>query len=142
MAENIDLMNTQTGGEGETIQLDTQEKITPEQFDVDIQVQDTPEETIPTQPVTEPQQEVVGAQPSQTWSDQQSFQEEPPIPENLQEQAPTEEVDIEQPNTYDEAVVPFGYDDYVAKYTSPEEEVEEFSYDDAIKSDMKTSGLD
>ena len=142
MAENIDLMNTQTGGEGETIQLDTQEKITPEQFDVDIQVQDTPEETIPTQPVTEPQQEVVGAQPSQTWSDQQSFQEEPPIPENLQEQAPTEEVDIEQPNRYDEAVVPFGYDDYVAKYTSTEEEVEEFSYDDAIKSDMKASGLD
>jgi hypothetical protein len=142
MAENIDLMNTQTGGEGETIQLDTQEKITPEQFDVDIKVQDTPEEVMPTQPVTEPQQEVVGAQPSQTWSDQQSFQEEPPIPENLQEQAPTEEVDIEQPNTYDEAVVPFGYDDYVEKYTTPEDEVEDFSYDDAIKSDMKTSGLD
>jgi hypothetical protein len=142
MAENIDLMNTQTGGEGETIQLDTQEKITPEQFDVDIQAQDTPDEVIPTQPVTEPQTEVVGAQPSQTWSDQQSFEEEPPIPENLQEQAPTEEVDIEQPNIYDEAVVPFGYDDYVAKYTSPDDEIEDFSYDDAIKEDMKSSGMD
>jgi len=42
MATNNDLMNTQTGGEGETVQIQTQEQVTPEQFDVNIKAQETP----------------------------------------------------------------------------------------------------
>jgi hypothetical protein len=77
MAENIDLMKTQTGGEGDTVQIQTQEKLTPEQFDVNItsQVQEQPIDPPVQKVMTEPE-----FQPTQTsvFEEQQVFQEEPP----------------------------------------------------------------
>lgn len=101
MAINNDLMNTQTGGEGETIQIQTQEQVTPEQFDVNIKTQDnsidseqptvsteTISETTEKTPVEPPVQrvltepEVTGAVPSEFYEAQSSFNEEAPeIPE-------------------------------------------------------------
>lgn len=91
MALNSDLMNTQTGGEGETVQIQTQEQITPEQFDVKIKAQETPtdseQQVIPTQQPTEPpveppvqregMVEVQGAVPSEFYEAQESFSQPP-----------------------------------------------------------------
>lgn len=91
MALNSDLMNTQTGGEGETVQIQTQEQITPEQFDVKIKAQETPidseQQVIPTQQPTEPpvqppvqregMVEVQGAPPSEFVEAQETFNEVP-----------------------------------------------------------------
>jgi len=91
MATNNDLMNTQTGGEGETVQIQTQEQITPEQFDVKIKAQETPvdseQQVIPTQQPTEPpveppvqregMAEVQGAVPSEFYEAQESFSQPP-----------------------------------------------------------------
>jgi hypothetical protein len=96
MAIDNNLMNTQTGGEGETVQIQTQEKITPEQFDVKITPQQptidseqvTTTETVTEQPIQEPtgppvqremiEQEVVGEKPSEFYAAQESFNEEMP----------------------------------------------------------------
>ena len=87
MALNSDLMNTQTGGEGETVQIQTQEQITPEQFDVNIKTQETPidseQQVIPTEPPVEPpvqregMAEVQGAVPSEFYEAQESFSQPP-----------------------------------------------------------------
>ena len=81
MAINNDLMNTQTGGEGETVQIQTQEPVTPEQFDVNIKAQETPTEETPVEPpvqrqITEP--EVIGAESTGGIADQEAFQGEAP----------------------------------------------------------------
>lgn len=101
MAIDKDLMNTQTGGEGETVQIQTQEKVTPEQFDVKITPQEptadseqvtttetVTEQPIPTEQPIEPpvqrettEQEVVGAEPSEFYQSQASFNK-PPIDES------------------------------------------------------------
>ena len=111
MATNNDLMNTQTGGEGETVQIQTQEQITPEQFDVNIKAQDTPidseQQNIPIEPPVQPpvqreitEQEVVGASPSEFVEAQETFTEEPPsLPESEQTIAPSVIVD-EDPDFY------------------------------------------
>jgi hypothetical protein len=80
MAVNENLMNTQTGGEGDTVQIQTQEQVTPEQFDVKIKAQVEPTEQPPVQPpvqreMAEP--EVVGAQSTGGISDQEAFEEVP-----------------------------------------------------------------
>ena len=95
MAIDKDLMNTQTGGEGETVQIQTQEQVTPEQFDVKITPQEptadseqvTTSETVTEQPISTEQpieppvqretteQEVVGAEPSEFYQSQASFNE-------------------------------------------------------------------
>jgi hypothetical protein len=80
MALNSDLMNTQTGGEGETVQIQTQEKLTPEQFNVNIKAQDTPIDSEP--PIQPPVQregmaEVKNAPPSEFVEAQESFNEAP-----------------------------------------------------------------
>lgn len=91
MALNSDLMNTQTGGEGETVQIQTQEQITPEQFDVKIKAQETPidseQQVIPTQQPTEPpieppvqregMVEVQGAVQPEFYEAQESFSQPP-----------------------------------------------------------------
>lgn len=74
-------MNTQTGGEGETVQIQTQEQVTPEQFDVKIKTQEAPTEEAPVEPpvqrqMTEP--EVIGAESTGGIADQEAFQGEPP----------------------------------------------------------------
>jgi len=101
MAIDKDLMNTQTGGEGETVQIQTQEQVTPEQFDVKITPQEptadseqvtttetVTEQPIPTEQPIEPpvqretiEQEVVGAEPSEFYQSQASFNK-PPIDES------------------------------------------------------------
>jgi len=101
MAIDKDLMNTQTGGEGETVQIQTQENVTPEQFDIKITPQEptadseqvtttetVTEQSIPTdQPIEPPAQrkgmvEVQGAKPSEFYEAQASFNEEPPAIES------------------------------------------------------------
>jgi hypothetical protein len=91
MAIDNNLMNTQTGGEGETVQIQTQEKTTPEQFDVKITPQQpttdseqvTTTETVTEQPIEPPvqtevtEQEVVSEEPSEFVETQQTFNEEP-----------------------------------------------------------------
>jgi hypothetical protein len=97
MAIDKDLMNTQTGGEGETVQIQTQEQVTPEQFDVKITPQEptadseqitttetVTEQPIPTEPPIEPpvqrettEQEVVGSEPSEFYQSQASFNKFP-----------------------------------------------------------------
>jgi hypothetical protein len=80
MALNSDLMNTQTGGEGETVQIQTQEKLTPEQFDVNIKAQETPiDSELPIQPPVqrEGMVEVQNAPPSEFVEAQESFNEVP-----------------------------------------------------------------
>ncbi len=117
MAKNIDLMKTQTGGEGDTVQIQTQEQITPEQFDVNItsQVQEPPVEPPVQKVMTEP--EFQPTQPS-VFEEQQVFQENPPIPADLQQEAPSqivtkqESLDIPIPVL---DIPPFGYESY-AKY--------------------------
>jgi ribosomal protein S18 acetylase RimI-like enzyme len=99
MAIDKDLMNTQTGGEGETVQIQTQEQVTPEQFDVEITPQEsiadseqvTTTETVTEQPIQEPtelpvqgeitEQEVVGDEPSDFYQSQDSFNK-PPVDES------------------------------------------------------------
>lgn len=87
MATDNNLMNTQTGGEGETVQIQTQEQVTPEQFDVKIKAQETStdseQQVVPTEPPVEPpvqregMVEVQGAPPSEFVEAQETFNEVP-----------------------------------------------------------------
>lgn len=147
MTENIDLMNTQTGGEGETVQIQTQEQTTPEQFDVNItsQVQETPVEPPVQKVMTEP--EFKPTQPS-VFEEQQVFQGQPPIPVNLQQEAPTEIVEDLEPLEIPKPVLdipPFGYESY-AKYKEENPDMpEEFFVETPITQlnyDLKKSGTD
>jgi hypothetical protein len=82
MANDKDLMNTQTGGEGETIQIQTQEKVTPEEFDVNIK----------TQNIEQPTNEVISQssqEPPSGIMNQEFFNQQPPLPTNIQEGAPS-----------------------------------------------------
>ena len=147
MAENIDLMNTQTGGEGDTVQIQTQEQTTPEQFDVNItsQVQETPTEPPVQKVMTEP--EFQPTQPS-VFEEQQVFQEEPPIPADLQQEAPSqivteqESLDIPIPVL---DIPPFGYESY-AKYKEENPDMpDEFFVETPMTQlnyDLKKSGAD
>ena len=75
MAE--DLMNTQTGGPGETIQLQPEVKTTPEQFDVKINPP-VDSEPIPTQPIT-PEPQLPIEPPAPVIEEQQTIVEGEPI---------------------------------------------------------------
>jgi hypothetical protein len=115
MAE--DLMNTQTGGPGETIQLQPEVKTTPEQFDVNINPpvdsEPTPEEPItPTEPVTPtpqvatvPTEEESKILPTQTpvVEEPKAMMEEEPIKPAVTREA-TEEVKITTPQMYPSAM--------------------------------------
>lgn len=94
MAVEENLMNTQTGGEGETVQIQTQEPVTPEQFDVNIKAQETPTEETPVEPpvqrqMTEP--EVIGAESTGGISDQEAFQGEAPALPGIEPTIPPSE---------------------------------------------------
>ena len=97
MAVNENLMNTQTGGEGETVQIQTQEPVTPEQFDVNIKAQETPAEETPVEPpvqrqMTEP--EVISAESTGGIADQEAFQGEvPALPGIEPTMPPSEEIE-------------------------------------------------
>jgi hypothetical protein len=82
-----DFMNTQTGGEGETIQLQTDVKSTPEQFDVKLPQQAQGEIVEPSNP--NPQPEVA------TVPNEGEVVEQPPIPFAPVQTEVTEEVKTE-----------------------------------------------
>jgi hypothetical protein len=93
MAVNENLMNTQTGGEGDTVQIQTQEPVTPEQFDVNIKAQVEPTQETPVQPpvqrqMTEP--EVTGAESTGGIADQEAFEQ---VPVSLPEGYPSSILD-------------------------------------------------
>jgi hypothetical protein len=93
MAVNENLMNTQTGGEGDTVQIQTQEPVTPEQFDVNIKAQVEPTQETPVQPPVQremTEQEVVGAESTGGIADQEAFQE---VPVSLPEGSPSSILD-------------------------------------------------
>lgn len=134
MAANNDLMNTQTGGEGETVQIQTQERVTPEQFDVNIKTQETPvdsekvTETITEEPVEPPVQrettdkEFTPTQPS-VFEEQEVFEEEPPaLPESEQAIAPSVIVD-DDPDYYPfQPSSQIEEDEYYYPYISPSQQ--------------------
>lgn len=97
MAE--DLMNTQTGGPGETIQLQPEVKTTPEQFDVKINPP-VDSEPVPTEPVTPTPQ--VATVPTQEES---KIEPTAPIAETPQVPEPTPVIPV-APETPEEPVVP------------------------------------
>ena len=115
MAE--DLMNTQTGGPGETIQLQPEVKTTPEQFDVNINPpvdsEPVPEEPItPTEPVTPtpqvatvPTEEESKILPTQTpvIEEPKSMMGEEPVKTPVTREA-GEEVKITTPQMYPSAM--------------------------------------
>ena len=147
MAEITDLMNTQTGGEGETVQIQTQENVSPDQFDVNIksQVQETPTEPPVQKQMTEP--EFQPTQPS-VFTEQEVFNAEPPIPANLQEGAPTDLVTEQEPLEIPKPILdipPFGYESY-AKYKEENPDMpDEFFVDtptSQINYDLKKSGTE
>ena len=147
MAEITDLMNTQTGGEGETVQIQTQENVSPDQFDVNIksQVQETPTEPPVQKQMTEP--EFQPTQPS-VFTEQEVFNAEPPIPTNLQEGAPTDLVTEQEPLEIPKPILdipPFGYESY-AKYKEENPDMpDEFFVDtptSQINYDLKKSGTE
>lgn len=98
-------MNTQTGGEGETIQIQTQEKLTPEQFDVKIKTQaqepatDSEQQIIPPQNQSEVIEEDNIVTP--TVTSEEVINQQQPVTEEIQE-APIEEPAIEEDNIYSE----------------------------------------
>jgi hypothetical protein len=146
MAEITDLMNTQTGGEGETVQIQTQENMSPEQFDVNIksQVQEAPIEPPVQRQITEPEFQPV--QPS-VFTEQQIFENQPPIPANIQEGAPTE-MESEEPLDIPEPVLdvpPFGFESY-AEYKNQNPDLpDEFFVENPLSQvnfDLKKSGTE
>ena len=90
-------MNTQTGGEGETVQIQTQEPVTPEQLDVNIKAQETPVEETPVEPPVQRQMaepEVIGAESTGGIADQEAFQgEAPALPGIEPTMPPSEEIE-------------------------------------------------
>jgi hypothetical protein len=133
MATNNDLMNTQTGGEGDTVQIQTQEQVTPEQFDVKIKAQETPTdsekitETVTEEPVEPPIQregmvEVQGVNQPSVLEEQKVFEEEPPsLPESEQAIAPSVIVD-DDPDYYPfQPSSQIEEDEYYYPYISPSE---------------------
>lgn len=80
-----DFMNTQTGGEGETIQLQTDIKSTPEQFDVKLPQQAQEAIVDPSNPAPQPA----------TVPNQGEVVEQPPIPFAPTQTEVTEEVKVE-----------------------------------------------
>ena len=97
MAVEENLMNTQTGGEGETVQIQTQEPVTPEQFDVNIKAQETPAEETPVEPPVQRQMaepEVISAESTGGIADQEAFQGEvPALPGIEPTMPPSEEIE-------------------------------------------------
>ncbi|MFM7681473.1 MAG: hypothetical protein ACKO7P_01860, partial [Bacteroidota bacterium] len=155
MATNNDLMNTQTGGEGETVQIQTQEQVTPEQFDVKIKAQETPNdseqitETVTEEPTEPPVQregmaEVQGVNQPSVFEEQQVFEEEPPsLPESEQAIAPSIIVD-DDPDYYPyQPSSQIEEDEYYYPYISPSQQAKnEFEeINKSINEDFKNSEI-
>jgi hypothetical protein len=155
MAINNDLMNTQTGGEGETVQIQTQEQVTPEQFDVNIKAQETPidseqvTETVTEEPIEPPLQregmvEVQGVNQPSALEEQQVFEEEPPsLPESEQAIAPSVIVD-DDPDYYPfQPSSQIEEDEYYYPYISPSQNLKNQFEEtkSTVDQDLVNSGL-